>query len=146
MYIYWIVVTLVIIAGNILSQSNHNYEVLSEQATIDSTSRSILVYRRAAAEYAWANPGFVGAPPESALNLPTWYRKQIGIASYIEAGVSFTYIAGTAPAGLVAALAERTDSATVGVNHLGQLYSPKGGTLPINVPSPVPEGSVVAVY
>lgn len=146
MFIYWIALTLLIVAGGIFSQVQHNDEVVAEQATLDAISRSMLVYRSAAAEYARANPGFVGAPPEAALNLPNWYTKQSGITSYIVGGVSYTYVNGAAPAGLPAALTERTESTTVGVKRSGQLYSSKGGIMTISVPAPVPEGAVVVVY
>lgn len=145
MYIYWIAMTLLIVAGGIFTQVQHNDEAVSEQATIDALSRSMLIYRSAAAEYARANPGFAGAPSESSLNLPSWYTKQSGIATYVVGGVSYTYITGTVPAGLPSALAELTESATVGVKRSGQLFSSKGGYMAIAVPAPVPEGAVVAV-
>ena len=50
MYIYWIAMTLLIVAGGIFSQVQHSDETVSEQATIDALSRSMLVYRSAAAE------------------------------------------------------------------------------------------------
>ncbi|MBK0155589.1 type IV pilus biogenesis protein PilM [Pseudomonas sp. S75] len=146
MYVYWITMTLLIVAGSICSQMQYSDETISEQATIDTLSRSMLIYRSAAAEYARANPGFTGAPTDSSLNLPSWYTKQSGIATYIVSGVSYTYIAGTVPTGLPAALTERTESATVGVKRYGQLFSPKVGNMAIAVPAPVPEGAVVAVY
>ncbi|QCI14087.1 pilM protein [Pseudomonas putida] len=146
MFIYWIAMTLLILAGSIFTQVQHADEAVSEQATIDSLSRSLLIYRSAAAEYARANPGFTGAPADALLNLPSWYSKQSGIATYVFGGVSYTYIAGTAPAGLPSALSERTESTTVGVKRSGQLYSPKGGNMAIAIPAPVPEGAVVAVY
>ncbi len=145
MYIYWIAMTLLIVAGGIFSQVQRNDETVSEQATIDALSRSMLVYRSAAAEYARANPGFTGAPSEASLNLPNWYTKLDGITTYVADGVSYTYIAGGVPAGLPSALTDRTESATVGVKRSGQLFSPKGGIMEIAVPAPVPEGAIVAV-
>lgn len=146
MYIYWIAMTLLIVAGGIFSQMQHNDETVSEQATIDALSRSMLVYRSAAAEYARANPGFTGAPSEVSMNLPNWYSKLDGISTYVAGGVSYTYITGGVPAGLPSALTDRTESVTVGVKRFGQLFSPKGGNMGIAVPEQVPEGSVVAVY
>lgn len=133
-------------ASALFSQAQYNEQSVSEQATLDAISRSMLVYRSAAAEYAWANPGFVGVPSETALNLPAWYSKQSGITAYVASGVSYTYITGPIPAGLPAALTARTESTTVGVKRSGQLYSPKGGDMAIPIPAPVPEGAVVAVY
>lgn len=148
MFIYWIAMTLLIVAGGIITQEQFTDHAVSEQATIDALSRGMLVYRSAAAEYARANPGFTGTPSDSSLNLPSWYTKQSGIATYIVGGMSFTYfnsIDGTVPAGLPSALTERTESATVGIKRSGQLFSPKGGNLAIVVPAQVPEGAVVAV-
>ncbi|WP_438299549.1 type IV pilus biogenesis protein PilM [Pseudomonas sp. NMS19W] len=146
MYIYWTAITLLIVAGGIFSQVQHDDEAMAEQATLDAISRSMLIYRSAAAEYARANPGFTGAPADTSLNLPSWYIKQSGIATYVVGGISYTYIAGTVPAGLPSALTERTESTNVGVKRSGQLFSPKGGNMAIAVPAPVPEGAVVAVY
>ncbi|WP_252090652.1 type IV pilus biogenesis protein PilM [Pseudomonas sp. MWU13-3659] len=146
MYIYWIAMLFLMAAGSIFSQMQYADEVISEQATVDSLSRSMLVYRSAAAEYARANPGFTGSPAEASLNLPGWYTKQSGIAAYIAGGVTYTYITGAVPPGLPSALSERTESATVGVKRSGLLVSPKGGNMAIVVPAPVPEGAVVAVY
>ncbi|MGP4958411.1 type IV pilus biogenesis protein PilM [Pseudomonas helleri] len=146
MYIYWIAMTLLIVAGGIFTQVQHTDEVVSEQATIDALSRSMLVYRSAAAEYARTNPGFTGAPADASLNLPSWYTKQSGIATYVVGGISYTYLTGIVPAGLPSALSERTESTTVGIKRSGQLFSPKGGSMAISVPAPVPEGAVVAVY
>ena len=146
MYIYWIAMTLLIVAGGIFTQVQHTDEVVSEQATIDALSRSMLIYRSAAAEYAQTNPGFTGAPADASLNLPSWYTKQSGIATYVVGGISYTYLTGIVPAGLPSALSERTESTTVGIKRSGQLFSPKGGSMAIAVPAPVPEGAVVAVY
>lgn len=146
MFIYWIALTLLIVAGGIFSQVHQNDVAMAEQVTLDAISRSMLVYRSAAAEYARANPAFVGAPPEGALNLPNWYTKQSGITAYVVGGISYTYVTGSVPAGLPDALTERTESTTVGVKRSGQLYSSKGGIMTIPVPAPVPEGAVVAVY
>lgn len=146
MHIQWITMILLSVAAATFSHMQYNDHAISEQATIDALSRSMLIYRSVAAEYARANPGFTGAPPEGSLNLPGWYNKQNGITTYLSGGVAYTYIAGAFPPGLPFALAERTDSATVGVNRFGQLYSPKGGAMAIALPAPVPEGAVVAVY
>ncbi len=146
MYIYWIAITLMIVGGGIFTQVQQTDEVVSDQAAVDTLSRNMLIYRSAAAEYARANPGFSGAPSDALLNLPSWYSKLDGIATYVVGGVSYTYIAGTVPAGLPSALTERTESTTVGVKRYGQLFSPRGGKMSISVPGPVPEGAVVAVY
>lgn len=146
MYIYWIALTLLLIAGGISSQFQHQIENSAEAATVDVISRSLLVYRSAAAEFARANPNFFGTPPESALNLPTWYIKQSNITTYLVGGVSYTFVTGTIPPGLPAALADLTESGTVGVNRSGLLYSPTNGNMAIPIPVQVPNGAAVAVF
>lgn len=133
------------IIGGIFAQSQHNADVASEQATLDTLSRSMLVYRASVAEYAHSNPGFTGSPTDAALNLPAWYVKQSGVTSYIAGGVSYTYIAAP-PSGLPAMLSKHTESATVGIKRQGILYSPTSGRTSISIPAAVPEGAVVAVY
>lgn len=146
MYIYWIVMTLLIVAGGFSTQLQYANETVADKTTVDTLGRSMLIYRSAASEYAHAHPGFVGVPASSSLALPNWYIVRSEIATYITGGVSYTYIIGPFPPGLAAALAELTESATVGVKRAGRLYSPQGGTLAIPIPGPVPEGSVVAVF
>jgi hypothetical protein len=145
MYIYWIAITLLIVAGGIFSQVQHNDEAMAEQATLDAISRSMLIYRSAAAEYALSNPGFIGSPTDASLNLPSWYVKQGDVTSYIAGGISYTFVAAP-PTGLPSVLAHHTESATVGVNRQGVLYSPTTGRTSIPVPAAIPDGSVVAVY
>jgi len=145
MYIYWAALGLIVISLGLLTQKQNNDEALSSSASIDALSRSMLVYRDAAAEYAHSNPGFTGVPTDTALKLPSWYVKQIGVTSYIVGGISYTFVAAP-PAGLPGVLAKHTESATVGFKRNGLLYSPTTGNTSIIVPAAVPEGSVVAVY
>lgn len=146
MYIYWIAMILMIGATGLYSHMQNNDEAAFEEATVDTLSRSLLIYRSATAEYARANPGFTGTPAEGSLHFPDWYTKQAGITSYVIGGISYTYISGEIPSGLASALAERTESALVGVKRSGQLFSPKAGNVAISIPAPIPEGAVVAVY
>jgi len=145
MYIYWIALGLLLVTGGVFNQVQHSSDVVSEQASLDALSRSMLVYRAAAAEYAHSNPGFVGSPTDAALNLPSWYVKQGDITSYIAGGISYTFVAAP-PVGLPGVLAHHTESATVGVNRQGALYSPVTGWTSISIPVAIPDGSVVAVY
>ena len=71
MYFYWIALTILIVAGGIMSQVQHQDEVTADAATVDTLSRSMLVYRSAAAEYARNNPAFAGVPADTALSLPS---------------------------------------------------------------------------
>lgn len=145
MYFYWIVLTIMIVAGGIMSQVQHQDEVNADAATVDMLSRSMLIYRSAAAEYARNNPGFAGIPADSALNLPNWYAKPTGVTSYLSGGSAYTYYTGDSPAGLPAALVDRTQATTVGVKRSGMLYSPAAGNTGISIPATVPDGAVVAI-
>lgn len=145
MYFYGFVLTILIVVGGLISQVQHRDDYTSDLANIDVLSRSILIYRSAAAAYARANPGFSGVPADSVLVLPSWYAKSAGVTSYILGGIAYTYYSGAAPAGLPAALVERTQSTTVGVKRSGTLYSPTAGNTGISIPAAVPEGAVVAV-
>ncbi len=141
----WIVLTILIIAVSLFSQHQKQAEQLTDYATIDALSRNLLVYRSAAAEYAKANPSFTGSPGDAALNLPGWFTKTSGVMTYLAAGRSYTYFVGSVPPGLPAALVERTQSMSVGVNRSGILVSPTSGSTGITLPPIIPEGAAVAV-
>ncbi|MCI1021424.1 type IV pilus biogenesis protein PilM [Pseudomonas putida] len=140
----WVVITILLIAIGIASMLEEQSLQLSDYATIDSVSRSFLVYRSAAAQYAVAHPSYTGTPADTALSLPSWFAKPSGVSAYLVAGQSYTYFTGTVPSGLPAALAERVQSISVGVKRSGVLYSPIAGATTITIPSPIPEGAIVA--
>lgn len=144
MYFHWIVLTLLIVAGGVFSQMQHQDELTSEFASLDALSRGMLVYRSAAAEYARANPSFSGIPSDAALSLPNWYNKPAGVTAYVVGGSSYTYYTEALP-GLPAVLVERTESVVVGVNRAGYLVSPASGNIGIALPTVIPDGAVVAV-
>lgn len=145
MSLNWAAFTILMIAVGLFSQLQKQSEQITDYATIDSLSRNLLVFRSAAAEYAKSNAGFSGTPSDAALNLPVWFSKPLGVMTYISAGQSYTYFAGTAPPGLPADLVERTQSITVGVNRAGVLISPRTGQTDVLLPNIIPEGAVVAV-
>lgn len=145
MSLNWAVFSMILITVGLFSQQQRQAEQLTDYGTLDSLSRSMLVYRSSAAMYAKANAGFSGTPPDAALNLPAWYSKPAGVMTYMSAGQSYTYFAGTAPPGLPSALVELTHSITVGVNRGGVLISPKSGPTGILLPQLIPEGATVAV-
>ncbi|PWU32069.1 pilM protein [Pseudomonas sp. RW407] len=145
MYFYCFVLTVLVVAGGILSQVQYQDEGTADAASVDMLSRSMLVYRSAAAEYARNNPGFAGVPADATLNLPSWYSKPTGVTSYLSGGSAYTYFSGTAPAGLPAALVGLTQGTTVGVKRSGMLFSPANGNTGVTIPAAVPEGAVVAI-
>ncbi|WP_228022226.1 MULTISPECIES: type IV pilus biogenesis protein PilM [Pseudomonas] len=145
MTFYGVVLTILIIATGLFTDTQYQTQRVSDYATLDSLSRSFLVYRSAAAEFAQSNQGFSGTPNDSALNLPAWFVKPVGVASYITAGTTYTYFNGVAPAGMPSTLVELTQSTVVGVKRSGVLISPVSGATGITIPPAVPEGAIVAV-
>ncbi|WP_080963133.1 type IV pilus biogenesis protein PilM [Pseudomonas fluorescens] len=142
---YWIASTVLLIAVGLFTQYHEQSVRVTDYATVDSLSRNLLVYRSAAAEYAKANSTFTGTPSDTELNLPAWFSKPSGVVAYLADGQSYTYFSGSAPAGLQAALVERTRSVAVGVNRSGVLVSPTSGQTAIILPPAIPEGAIVAV-
>ena len=145
MTMQWLVLMVVLIASSIFMENQHQDQRISDYATLDSLGRGFLVYRSAATEYAQANPGFSGVPSDSALNLPGWFVKPVGVGSYISSGTAYTYFDGVAPSGLPSVLVDLTKTTTVGLKRSGMLISQITGATGIAIPSPVPEVAVVAV-
>lgn len=145
MWFYWAVFTVLLLVTSLSLQYQNDSTKFSDQASLDSLSRSMLVYRSAVAEYAKQNPGYIGTPADSALALPSWFVKPSGVSAYLTAGQSYTFIAAPVVSGLPAALFERTESIAVGVNRSGILISPSSGQTSITIPSSIPEGAVVTV-
>lgn len=145
MTMYWAVLMVLIIATGMSIDSQHQAQYASDYATLDSLSRNFLIYRSAAAGFAQSNPGFSGIPNDSALNLPQWFVRPVGVSSYIAAGTTYTYFTGVAPPGMPSTLVDLTQSTVVGVKRSGQLMSPVNGATGISIPPAVPEGAIVAV-
>ena len=145
MTIYWAVLAILITATGMFANQQHQAQHLSEGATQDSLSRNFLVYRSAVAEFSKSNPGLDGMPDDTVLNLPTWFIKPAGVASYISAGTAYTYLNDIAQSGMPSKLAELTQSMAIGINHAGLLVSPSAGPTGIIIPGAVPEGAIVAV-
>lgn len=145
MTLQWAVLMIFIIATGLSLEQQHQSQLVSDYATLDSLSRNFLVYRSAAAGFAQSNPGFSGTPNDSNLSLPSWFTKPVGVGSYILTGTTYTYFDGVAPSGMPSTLTDLTQSIAVGVNRAGVLVSPKGGATGISIPSAVPEGAIVAV-
>lgn len=145
MTMHWVVLTILIIATGIFMGTQNQAQRISEAATLDSLCRNFLVYRSAVTAFSKSNPGFGGMPDDSALNLPTWFIKPAGVASYISAGTAYTYLNDIIQPGLPSRLVELTQSMAIGVNNTGILVSPYAGPTGITVPGAVPNGAIVAV-
>jgi len=144
MPILWLILVVVIFSGGVLMRSSSLSEQAANHSFVDTLSHSMLVYRSAAAEFARANPAFVGAPSDSVLSLPTWFKKPAGISAYIQAGRSYTYLSG-GPGGLLDALTVATESEQVGVKRAGVLISSRSTSTGVSLPAAVPEDAIVVL-
>lgn len=144
MPILWLVLVVLIFSGGLLMQTHDRAVTAAEYSTADTLSRSLLVYRSAAAEFAKANPAFDGNPADAALNLPGWFRKPTGISSYVSGGQSYTYFP-DGPGGMLDILANATESEQVGVKRSGMLVSPRSASAGITLPAVIPEDAIVAL-
>lgn len=104
---------------------------------------NMLVYRNAVAKYATNNPLASGSIADSALGLPTWYRKHASLGNYISTGRTYVFYTGGDLPGLVGSLHAKTESAAVGVNSSGALTTPTRGDTGIALPAGVPNQAVV---
>lgn len=145
MTMHWVILMILIIATGVSVETQNQEQRAFDYATLDSLSRNFLVYRSAATGFARSNPTFSGIPNDSALSLPAWFVKPLGVESYIAAGTTYTYFNGVAPSGMSSALVDLTQSAVVGVKRSGMLISPVAGATGISIPPAVPEGAIVAV-
>lgn len=144
MPILWLVLAVLVFSGGLLMQTHGRAITAAEYSTVDMLSRSLLVYRSAAAEFTKANPAFTGNPADAALNLPGWFRKPTGLSAYVSGGQSYTYYP-DGPGGMLDALADATESELVGVKRSGRLVSPRSTSIGIALPAVIPEGAIVAL-
>lgn len=117
-------------------------EEITSAVQLDSVAASVVIYQRQAAEYAYNNPGFTGAIPTAALNLPSWYVVLPGISNYATAGTVYVYYTDNRP-GLPAALYSKSRATGVGTARAGYLYTPQGSNTGRALPAVITNGSLV---
>ncbi len=100
MNIYWVAMVLVTAALGLIYDMNDRADRLAQNVNVSAIASSMLVYRNALAEYAYANNTASGAVPDNQLDLPSWYFRYPGVEGVIAAGKSYTYFA-SPPAGLL---------------------------------------------
>ncbi|MFC6299104.1 type IV pilus biogenesis protein PilM [Pseudomonas sp. CCM 7893] len=145
MTLQWAVLMILIIATGMYAEEQHQTQLASDYATLDSLTRNMWVYRSAAMQYARSNPSFSGTPDDRLLNLPEWFTKSVGVSSYLAAGKAYTYFNGVAPSGLPSSLVDLTKSTSIGVKRSGVLISPMIGITNVVIPPAIPEGATVIV-
>jgi hypothetical protein len=144
MPIMWMLVAIIIATSALFSieQTRQNREI--RDAEILALSGSMLVYRNIVAKFSEANPAFVGSASDSALNLPAWYVRPLGLNNYIVAGKSYIFFTDAVP-GLAGSLARDTESINVGTNIGGVLISPNTGNTGILLPAQIPVSAVAMI-
>lgn len=143
MPILWIILAVMTATVGLLADAERASINRTVGVDLNALAYNLLTYRNALAEYAHANPTVTGAPADSVLALPTWYRKLPNVSGYVNAGQSFTYYP-TPPNGLVSKLVDLTQSQAIGTVVASTLQSPISGNMGVVVPQAIPNGSALA--
>ncbi|WCE10154.1 type IV pilus biogenesis protein PilM [Pseudomonas sp. JBR1] len=143
MPILWIILIIVTATVGLLADVERSSSSRASEVDVSAIAYNLLTYRNALAEYAHANPTVTGAPADSVLALPTWYRKLPNVSGYVNAGQSFTYYP-TPPNGLVSKMVDLTQSQAIGTVVASTLQSPISGNMGVVVPQTIPNGSALA--
>ncbi|MDT3723239.1 type IV pilus biogenesis protein PilM [Pseudomonas oryzihabitans] len=143
MPILWIILAVMTATVGLLADAERTSSNRTASVDLDALAYNLLTYRNALAEYAHANPTMTGAPVDSVLALPTWYRKLPNVSGYVSAGQSFTYYP-TPPSGLVSKMVDLTQSQAIGTVVASKLQSPISGNMGVVVPATIPNGSALA--
>ncbi len=139
----WIILMIATAVVGLLADAERSSNTRSVAVDIDALAYNMITYRNALAEYAHTNPTITGAPADSVLALPTWYRKLPNVSGYVNAGQSFTYYP-TPPNGLVSKMVDLTQSQAIGTVVASTLQSPISGNMGVVVPPAIPNGSALA--
>lgn len=107
MNIYWLAMVVVTSVLGLIYEMNHRAEQSAQSVDVSMIARSVLVYRNALAEYAYAHSTESGAVPDNVLDLPTWYARYPGVSGVISAGKSYAFF-GSPPPGLVSEMINLT--------------------------------------
>ncbi|WP_024677700.1 type IV pilus biogenesis protein PilM [Pseudomonas syringae] len=144
MNIYWLAMVVVTSVLGLIYEMNHRAEQSAQSVDVSMIARSVLVYRNALAEYAYAHNTESGAVPDNVLDLPTWYARYPGVSGVISAGKSYAFF-GSPPPGLVSEMINLTGgSLAIGTASSGTLLTPSSGYVGVDVPASVPDGAAVA--
>lgn len=91
MNIYLLAMVVVTSVLGLIYEMNHRAEQSAQSVDVSMIARSVLVYRNALAEYAYAHSTESGAVPDNVLDLPTWYARYPGVSGVISAGKSYAF-------------------------------------------------------
>ncbi|MEE4220265.1 type IV pilus biogenesis protein PilM [Pseudomonas viridiflava] len=144
MNIYWVAMVLVTAALGLIYDMNDRAERLAQNVNVSTIASSMLVYRNALAEYAYAHNTASGTVSDDQLDLPNWYFRYPGVEGVIAAGKSFAFYS-SPPPGLIAEMVNVTGgSLAIGSAASGTLVTPLIGNTGITLPASVPNGAAVA--
>lgn len=144
MSLLWTLLSMALFFSVIFSSDQWSQRESLSHAEIDAVAESLMIYRNSVSLYAKNNPAMVGTVTDLALGMPVWYVKHPGTDNYVVTGSSYVYYTKSLP-GLVGALADKTESLSVGTNYSGVLHSPNSGSAIVPIPAPVPNMAVVIV-
>lgn len=135
-----------LITGTLMTQNSAATAADSQRAEAAAIAGSMQVYRNPVIAYAQANPSATGTLSDASLTLPTWYARLNGVSNYVNAGKGYVYYIGTSPELAYQVLKATNNSINVGINQGGNLVNPISSTnttIPMTLPSAIPNGSVV---
>lgn len=144
MNIYWVAMVLVTAALGLIYDLNDRADRLAQNVNVSAIAISMLVYRNALAEYAYAHQTASGIVPDNQLGLPNWYFRHPGVDGVIADGKSYAFFA-SPPPGLVSELLKLTSgSSAIGTASSGTLNAQSSGAVGVALPTAVPTGAAVA--
>lgn len=135
-----------IITGTIMTQTSSDNAASSLRSEANAIAGNMLVYRNSVVSYARANSTTSGTINDSALSLPTWYGKINGINNYVTMGKGYVYFSNPSSDLAYLILKSSKNSLNTGIKQGGNLINPINQTnltIPIALPSSIPNGSVV---
>lgn len=121
---------------------------MQDEASHHRQAAAMIVYARAAARYAQANPGQAGPVSNGQLVLPQWLIAPAGISCYVAAGRGYAYAALPSEAESFAVVEAMGSEATAGVIKGGVAISSGGNRLALRwpVPADIPERTAVVFF
>lgn len=145
---FWMILSgFLILAGALFSENQNTQERLQLDRDAQSIAGSMLIYRRALAQFAENNSSPQGQISSVQLNLPAWYVQDTRISGFVLAGKPVVVFAGNAP-GLIGQIREATQGGVpVGLVRNNQLIDSNTGQVAnVALPSGTNSDVVIGQY
>lgn len=138
----YFVLAIALSAFSILPSTDRIRRIEANQA--DELRGALMVYAGRLASFRASNPTYAGAVPDSALQLPDWFRKPPTMGNIISGGQAFVYVTGLAggPPDATGFFQGREIAPRFGIVRSGNAVSIVLGVSLGALPS-LPEGSIV---